>query len=280
VEGSYLIEGSGNAVNGNGASSGDAWNMATDLTIVVDDGCIDNDEDGVGSCAGDCNDEEPSVYPGAVEVCDGLDNDCDSVVDPDTSTDAGYWWVDMDGDGYGDSTAEPIMSCDGAEGLAANDTDCDDMNIAINPEAEDICDGEDNNCDGEVDEGAPDLNTDGDPDCTDGDDDNDGLLDEDEGALGTDPSNADTDGDGISDGDEVTNGTDPNDSGDPGAGEGGEGGSTDEGGAGDEGGSSDTASDDDGDKGGGSLCSAVPLSTGLIGLPALALGLLRRRRIR
>jgi hypothetical protein len=42
---------------------------------------VDNDGDGLSECAGDCNDADPAIHPGAAEVCDGLDNNCDGIVD-------------------------------------------------------------------------------------------------------------------------------------------------------------------------------------------------------
>ena len=42
---------------------------------------VDNDGDGLSECAGDCNDGSPLVLPGALEICDGLDNDCDGEID-------------------------------------------------------------------------------------------------------------------------------------------------------------------------------------------------------
>jgi len=54
----------------------------------VDDDCNpgtldaqDQDNDGVTDCAGDCDDTDPAIYPGNPEICDGKDNDCNSVID-------------------------------------------------------------------------------------------------------------------------------------------------------------------------------------------------------
>jgi cell division septation protein DedD len=85
--------------------------------------CKDEDEDGFSDCEGDCDDTNSAVYPGATEVCDGLDNDCDGVVDE----------IDRDGDGW--------SACNG---------DCDDANPAVYPGAPEVCDGLDNDCDGLV----------------------------------------------------------------------------------------------------------------------------------
>lgn len=48
--------------------------------------CFDYDNDGYTTCAGDCNDFNPDVYPGAKDICDGHDNDCDGMYDEDCST--------------------------------------------------------------------------------------------------------------------------------------------------------------------------------------------------
>ena len=50
----------------------------------------------------DCDDDNNQINPGEVEVCDGVDNDCDGVIDEEDAIDAGGWWLDDDGDDYGD----------------------------------------------------------------------------------------------------------------------------------------------------------------------------------
>lgn len=99
----------------------------------------------------DCNDGDASINPGAIEVCDGIDNNCDG------NTDEGLtfmtYYADGDGDSYGDA-ASTTSTCDGAPaGYVSDNTDCNDADGAINPGAVEVCDGIDNNCDGNIDEG-------------------------------------------------------------------------------------------------------------------------------
>ena len=104
---------------------------------------------------GDCDDTERTVYPGADEICDLLDNDCDDQIDADDPDYEGVepttWYGDNDGDGYG-SAASFLEACMAPEGYVGDDTDCDDSDEGAdrNPGAPEICDGKDNNCDVET----------------------------------------------------------------------------------------------------------------------------------
>jgi len=96
---------------------------------IVNNSFVDVDQDGYDSIA-DCNDNDPEVNPGALEICDSIDQDCDGVIDD------GF---DEDLDGY--------TTCQG---------DCDDGNPSINPGADEVPgNGVDDDCDGSVDGGLP-----------------------------------------------------------------------------------------------------------------------------
>ena len=96
----------------------------------------------------DCDDGDPEVYPDADETCDGIDNDCDGEADEDVLIDL---WPDRDGDGYGDPDGA-TQGCEPGSGLVADSTDCDDEDAEINPAAAELCNGVDDDCDGEIDE--------------------------------------------------------------------------------------------------------------------------------
>ena len=115
---------------------------------------IDADGDGF-SQEEDCNDTDASIYPEALENCDGVDNDCDGIIDaqdPDIQ-DAMTLYGDADGDGVGGDSFM-LFSCEPVSGYVETNSDCNDVNPNTFPDAVEICDGEDNNCDDEIDEGV------------------------------------------------------------------------------------------------------------------------------
>ncbi len=123
-------------------------------------GPVDADGDGyyttiVNGKPVDCDDSNPNIHPGAVEECNGIDDNCDGQIDEGCSGGGGEeppppppTGVDADGDGYyttSDGFGRPV--------------DCNDNNPAIHPGAVEICNGIDDNCDGQIDEGCqtPDI---------------------------------------------------------------------------------------------------------------------------
>ncbi|RKG83042.1 MopE-related protein, partial [Corallococcus terminator] len=106
---------------------------------------------GYVSNSGDCSDGNPTINPGAPEVCDGVDNNCNVLVDENGG--AGTYYRDADGDGYGNPGVS-TTACSQPAGYVANAGDCNDFNWSVNSGAPEVCDGADNNCNGAVDEGA------------------------------------------------------------------------------------------------------------------------------
>ncbi len=121
--------------------------------------CFDLAVEGYTTNGDDCDDEQASVNPGQDEICSDahVDEDCDGAADEaDGDTETLHWYVDADGDGYGeDGTA--IVTCQVLIGYAPRSLDCDDTNSSINPGHDEICDDTevDDDCDHKVDELDP-----------------------------------------------------------------------------------------------------------------------------
>jgi hypothetical protein len=157
--------------NGNNADTGDQTGSAHLSFVWGCTGmayCTDFDGDGHGNPNGgthercsaqpglaaacdDCDDNDPLVFPGAQEACNGRDDNCNGMIDEGLASTT--TWPDLDSDGYGDPRGMTQMGCTTAK-RAANNTDCDDTDPNIHPGAPEICDGKDDNCNGEIDEGV------------------------------------------------------------------------------------------------------------------------------
>ena len=112
----------------------------------------DADDDGY-LLSEDCNDTNAEINPGAVEVCDGIDNNCDSQIDEDVKT---TYYQDADSDGYGNES-EVAKGCSPPDGYIEAGGDCNDSTadgVDYNPGITEVCDGVDNNCDEAIDEGV------------------------------------------------------------------------------------------------------------------------------
>lgn len=104
----------------------------------------DNDGDRYSGLR-DCDDTNAAIHPGATEVCDGKDNNCDRRIDEFERI---TYYRDTDHDGYGDA-ASTVQACRSARGRVTNADDCDDTTSAVSPAAAEVCgDGIDNDCNG------------------------------------------------------------------------------------------------------------------------------------
>ncbi|MGK3999622.1 putative metal-binding motif-containing protein [Sorangium sp. So ce1024] len=209
------------AGNGDNGSRGDG---AASTTAALAYGCagetyyLDRDGDGHGDpgeptidCSpppdhavlgDDCDDYNVSIHPGAPEVCNGRDDNCNGEIDENLEVRTHY--EDADGDGYGSFFGATVQAKCPPEGFAPNSTDCNDRDANVHPGAPEVCNLVDDDCDDRVDEGvrevcgvgmcareaitcSPGSCTPGEPMpeiCNGLDDDCDGEVDEDPGLCG------------------------------------------------------------------------------------------------
>lgn len=175
----WFVDGDGDGVGaGTGALScadpGPGWAReggdCDDAAAGVVTGCptwyLDADGDGHGdparssvaaapparhvSSREDCDDSDPAVHPGAAELCDGGDQDCDGASDEGTLV---TWFLDADGDGHGASERYALACDPPAPGWVALAGDCDDNQPGRSPSLVEVCNELDDDCDGRVDDG-------------------------------------------------------------------------------------------------------------------------------
>ena len=151
------------------------------------DACDADDDNDETPDVDDCAPLNKSINPDAEEICDGLDNDCNLLVD----------------EGFADTDADSWKDCvdeDDDNDLALDGADCAPLDKTIHPAALELCDGTDNNCNDDVDEGYADLDGDGAADCVDEDADGDEVPDaQDNCPLTVNPDQEDSDDDGLGD---------------------------------------------------------------------------------
>ncbi len=144
---------------------------------TIDEGCAtstyyrDADEDSYGNAASstqatsqpngyvtnssDCNDSNDQIHPGATELCNGIDDNCDGVIDEGVKL---TFYHDADSDSYG-NLASTTLACSAPTGYVAISTDCNDLNANVHPGVIELCNGIDDNCNGIIDEGCSQNNT-------------------------------------------------------------------------------------------------------------------------
>ena len=129
-----------------GDGDGDGYGIGSDMERACDA------PTGYVTDAGDCDDADAMVSPGGVEVCDGVDNDCNEGTDEVSSIDVLTWHFDSDGDGYGGPNLR--TSCTQPTDAYPTGDDCDDNDVSISPAGTEICNDIDDDCNGAADDGA------------------------------------------------------------------------------------------------------------------------------
>ncbi len=121
---------------------GDGYGSDEVEACETPDGCTDT--------GGDCNDGDPTINPDADEECNGIDDDCDTVIDEGLTR---TYFLDTDGDGYG-GWSDAISACSPPDSYVDNSLDCDDTSSVISPGQFEMCNGVDDDCNGRIDDGV------------------------------------------------------------------------------------------------------------------------------
>ncbi|HYV93786.1 MAG TPA: MopE-related protein [Chitinophagales bacterium] len=98
----------------------------------------------------DCNDAIAAIHPGATETCNAVDDNCNGQIDDGVKT---TYYANADGDGYGNPNVT-TQACSVPAGYVSNNTDCNDASAAVHPGATEVCNGVDDNCNGQTDDGV------------------------------------------------------------------------------------------------------------------------------
>ncbi|MFZ4857118.1 MAG: putative metal-binding motif-containing protein [Desulfuromonadaceae bacterium] len=101
----------------------------------------------------DCNDTSAAAHPGATEICNGIDDNCNGQVDEAGASGCTIYYLDVDRDGYG-TASNQCLCAPAAPYDSLYSTDCNDTRATVHPGATEICNGIDDNCNGQVDEGC------------------------------------------------------------------------------------------------------------------------------
>ena len=142
------------------------------------DACDDNDDGDDALDIDDCAPLDAAIYPGAPEVCNSLDDDCNGTADDEGAGGCEGYFSDSDGDGFGLSEAGEKSLCEPQDDYTALvGGDCEPEVPEVFPGAVEECNGIDDDCSGIADDDYDDFDGDGSADCVDDDDDNDGLAD-------------------------------------------------------------------------------------------------------
>jgi PKD repeat protein len=98
----------------------------------------------------DCNDAAATINPGAMEICNAADENCNALIDEGIATN--LYYADVDGDGFGNPNAS-VSNCAQPVGYISNNTDCADNSASVNTNAVEVCNNNvDDNCNGLIDD--------------------------------------------------------------------------------------------------------------------------------